>query len=78
MGDHRPRAFVQRVAQLAHVLADAGVVPGHRVIHGSRPKGARCDRVVRGCGAGRVVYLPLNTAYTEANWPTSLRMQNRS
>ncbi len=57
--------FVGRVAQLAHVLVNAGVKPGDRVVV-QAPKlvdtialyGAAVQ-----CGA---VYLPLNTAYTQS------------
>jgi malonyl-CoA/methylmalonyl-CoA synthetase len=57
--------FVGRVAQLAHVLADAGVQPGDRVV----VQAAKLFDTIALYGAAvqaGAVYLPLNTAYTKS------------
>ncbi len=58
-------AFVRRVAQLAHVLADAGVTPGDRVVV-QAPKAADAIALYGAAVQAGAVYLPLNTAYTQA------------
>jgi malonyl-CoA/methylmalonyl-CoA synthetase len=57
--------FAQRAAQIAHVLTDAGVAPGDRIVV-QAPK--LTDTVALYIAAVQVgaVYLPLNTAYTDA------------
>lgn len=57
--------FVVRVAQLAHVLQDAGVRPGDRVI----VQASKLADTIALYGAAvqtGAVYLPLNTAYTQS------------
>ena len=57
--------FVARAAQIAHVLAEAGVTPGDRVVV-QAPK--LTDTIALYAASLQVgaVYLPLNTAYTDA------------
>ena len=58
-------SFVSRVAQLAHVLTDAGVGPGDRVV----VQAPKCMDTIALYGAALqtgAVYLPLNTAYTQS------------
>ena len=57
--------FVARAAQIAHVLAEAGVTPGARVVV-QAPK--LTDTIALYAASLQVgaVYLPLNTAYPEA------------
>ena len=55
--------FAARVAQLAHVLVNAGVTPGDRVV----VQAPKCLDTIALYGAAvqaGAVYLPLNTAYT--------------
>jgi len=56
--------FVTRVAQIAHVLKDAGVSPGDRVVV-QGPKTADALALYGAAVQAGAVYLPLNTAYTE-------------
>lgn len=58
-------AFVRRAAQMAHVLAASGVTPGNRVVV-QAPKLSDTIALYAGAVQAGVVYLPLNTAYTEA------------
>ncbi|WP_415919887.1 malonate--CoA ligase [Tateyamaria sp. SN6-1] len=58
-------AFVRRAAQMAHVLRDAGLGPGDRVVV-QAPKRADTVALYAGAVQAGAVYLPLNTAYTEA------------
>lgn len=58
-------AFVRRVAQLANVLTDAGVTPGDRVVV-QAPKVADAIALYGAAVQAGAVYLPLNTAYTQA------------
>ncbi|MCI2400498.1 malonyl-CoA synthase [Aliiroseovarius subalbicans] len=58
-------AFVRRAAQMAHVLVAAGVTPGDRVVV-QAPKLADTIALYAGSVQAGAVYLPLNTAYTEA------------
>lgn len=57
--------FVQRVAQLAHVLRDAGVRPGDRILV-QAPKTADTIALYGAAIQAGAVYLPLNTAYTQS------------
>ncbi|MEP5153000.1 AMP-binding protein [Planktotalea sp.] len=57
--------FVKRVAQLAHVLTDAGVKPGDRVVV-QAPKVADTIALYGAAVQAGAVYLPLNTAYTQS------------
>ena len=57
--------FVERTAQMAHVLTSVGVNPGDRVVV-QAPKLADTLALYAGCVQAGAVYLPLNTAYTEA------------
>lgn len=57
--------FVARVAQLAHVLTDAGVRPGDRVAV-QAPKLADTIALYGAALQAGAVYLPLNTAYTQS------------
>ncbi len=57
--------FIKRVAQLAHVLAEAGVRAGDRVLV-QAPKGADTIALYGAAVQAGAVYLPLNTAYTQA------------
>ena len=57
--------FVRRAAQLAHVLVGAGVTPGDRVVV-QAPKVADAIALYAACVQAGAVYLPLNTAYTQA------------
>jgi malonyl-CoA/methylmalonyl-CoA synthetase len=59
------RGFVARVAQLAHVLADAGVRPGDRVVV-QGPKLADTVALYGAAVQAGAVYLPLNSAYTQS------------
>ncbi len=56
--------FVQRVAQLAHVLRDAGVTPGDRIVV-QAPKTADTIALYGAALQAGAVFLPLNTAYTQ-------------
>ena len=58
-------AFLGRVAQIAHVLTEAGVKPGDRVVV-QAPKLADTIALYGAAVQAGAVYLPLNTAYTEA------------
>ena len=58
-------AFVKRAAQMAHVLAAAGVRPGDRVIV-QAPKLLDTLALYGGAVQAGGVYVPLNTAYTQA------------
>ncbi len=59
------RQFVQRAAQMAHVLHKAGVKPGDRlVVQG--PKTAEAIALYGAALQTGAIYLPLNTAYTES------------
>ncbi|SFR52238.1 malonate--CoA ligase [Litoreibacter janthinus] len=57
--------FVRRVAQLANVLKDAGVAPGDRIVV-QAPKLADTIALYGAAVQSGAVYLPLNTAYTQA------------
>jgi len=57
--------FVRRVAQLANVLKDAGVAPGDRIVV-QAPKLADTIALYGAAVQAGAVYLPLNTAYTQA------------
>ncbi|MEM8978903.1 MAG: malonyl-CoA synthase [Pseudomonadota bacterium] len=57
--------FVRRAAQMAHVLSKAGVRPGDRVVV-QAPKLIDTLALYAGSVQAGAVYLPLNTAYTEA------------
>ncbi|RLJ58908.1 malonyl-CoA/methylmalonyl-CoA synthetase [Litoreibacter meonggei] len=57
--------FVRRVAQLANVLKDSGVAPGDRVV-AQVPKVADTVALYGAALQAGAVYLPLNTAYTQA------------
>ena len=57
--------FVARGAQMAHVLAAHGVAPGDRVVV-QAPKLVDTLALYAGCVQAGAVYLPLNTAYTQA------------
>ncbi|MEM1372974.1 MAG: malonyl-CoA synthase [Pseudomonadota bacterium] len=56
-------AFVERAAQMAHVIAGAGLVPGDRLVV-QAPKTADTIALYAGAVQAGAVYLPLNTAYT--------------
>ena len=56
--------FVERAAQMAQVLATAGVRPGDRVVV-QAPKTADTLALYAGSVQAGAVYLPLNTAYTD-------------
>ncbi|MEJ8561290.1 AMP-binding protein [Yoonia sp. GPGPB17] len=58
-------SFVSRVAQLAHVLEDAGVKPGDRVVV-QAPKLMDAVALYGAAVQTGAVYLPLNTAYTQS------------
>ena len=58
-------AFVGRVAQLAHVLANAGVQPGDRVVV-QAPKLVDTIALYGAAVQTGAIYLPLNTAYTQS------------
>jgi malonyl-CoA/methylmalonyl-CoA synthetase len=58
-------AFVRRVAQVANVLTDAGVTPGDRIVV-QAPKLADTIALYGAALQSGAVYLPLNTAYTQA------------
>lgn len=57
--------FVVRVGQLAHVLADAGIKPGDRVVV-QAPKLMDTIALYGAAVQSGAVYLPLNTAYTQS------------
>lgn len=57
--------FVARVAQLAHVLKDAGVSPGDRIVVQASKLADTIALYGAAVQAG-AVYLPLNTAYTQS------------
>lgn len=57
--------FATRVAQLAHVLAEAGVTPGDRVVV-QAPKLFDTIALYGAAVQAGAVYLPLNTAYTQS------------
>ncbi len=55
--------FVERAAQMAHVLAEAGLQPGDRLaaqVH----KTSEAIALYAACVQAGVIFLPLNTAYT--------------
>lgn len=58
-------ALVQRAAQMAHVLVEAGVKPGDRVVVQAPKQSDTIALYVATVQAG-AVYLPLNTAYTQS------------
>jgi len=58
-------SFVSRVAQLAHVLTNAGVKPGDRVVV-QAPKLFDTIALYGAAVQSGAVYLPLNTAYTQS------------
>lgn len=58
-------SFLKRAAQLAHVLNDAGVVAGDRIIV-QAPKLSDTIALYAASVQIGAVYLPLNTAYTKA------------
>lgn len=57
--------FVARVAQIAHVLADAGLRPGDRIVV-QAPKLMDTIALYGAALQTGAVYLPLNTAYTQS------------
>ncbi len=57
--------FVGRVAQLAHVLTEAGVKPGDRVVV-QAPKLSDTIALYGAAVQTGAIYLPLNTAYTQS------------
>ena len=57
-------SFVSRVAQLAHVLTDAGVQPGDRIAV-QAPKLMDTIALYGAAVQTGAIYLPLNTAYTQ-------------
>lgn len=57
--------FVARVAQLAHVVSNAGVKPGDRIVV-QGPKTADAIALYGAAVQAGAVYLPLNTAYTQS------------
>ena len=59
------KSFVSRVAQIAHVLTDAGIKPGDRVVV-QAPKLMDTIALYGACVQAGAVYLPLNTAYTQS------------
>ncbi len=58
-------AFLQRTAQIAHVLQNCGVSPGDRIVV-QAPKLADTIALYAASVQAGAVYLPLNTAYTMA------------
>jgi malonyl-CoA/methylmalonyl-CoA synthetase len=58
-------AFVKRTAQIAHVLTEAGIQPGDRVVV-QAPKLADTIALYGAALQTGAIYLPLNTAYTKA------------
>ncbi|MEL6563763.1 MAG: malonyl-CoA synthase [Pseudomonadota bacterium] len=58
-------AFVERAAQIAHVLVDCGVKPGDRIVV-QAPKLSDTIALYAGAVQAGAVYLPLNTAYTRS------------
>ncbi|MGR3636705.1 MAG: malonate--CoA ligase [Shimia sp.] len=58
-------AFLKRAAQLAHTLSDAGVRPGDRILV-QAPKLSDTIALYAAAVQAGAVYLPLNTAYTQA------------
>ncbi|KPA22252.1 Long-chain-fatty-acid--CoA ligase [Shimia sp. SK013] len=58
-------AFLKRAAQLAHTLTDAGVHPGDRILV-QAPKLSDTIALYAASVQAGAVYLPLNTAYTQA------------
>lgn len=56
--------FISRIAQLAHVLSDAGIKPGDRIVV-QAPKTADTIALYGASVQAGAVYLPLNTAYTQ-------------
>ena len=58
-------AFLERAAQVAHVLRRAGVKPGDRVAV-QVEKSAEAVSLYAACAQAGAVFLPLNTAYTAA------------
>lgn len=57
--------FVERAAQIAHVLKSQGLAPGDRVVV-QAPKLADTLALYAGTVQAGGVYMPLNTAYTQA------------
>ncbi len=58
-------AFVRRAAQIAHVLRDAGIRPGDRVVV-QAPKLSDTIALYAAALQSGAIYLPLNTAYTQS------------
>ncbi|MGR3711586.1 MAG: malonate--CoA ligase [Shimia sp.] len=58
-------AFLKRAAQLAHVLVETGVQPGDRVLV-QAPKLSDIIALYAAAVQAGAIYLPLNTAYTQA------------
>ncbi|SFS15381.1 malonate--CoA ligase [Yoonia litorea] len=58
-------AFCQRASQIAHVIAEAGLLPGDRLVV-QAPKSGQAVALYAAALQAGVVYLPLNTAYTPA------------
>ncbi|MEM8655854.1 MAG: malonyl-CoA synthase [Pseudomonadota bacterium] len=56
--------FTKRAAQMAHVLHDAGLTPGDRIVV-QTPKTWQTVALYAGALQAGAVYLPLNTAYTQ-------------
>jgi malonyl-CoA/methylmalonyl-CoA synthetase len=56
-------AFLAKAAQFAHVLSDAGLVPGDRLA-AQIDKSPEALALYAACARTGVVFLPLNTAYT--------------
>jgi malonyl-CoA/methylmalonyl-CoA synthetase len=57
--------FLNRAAQIAHVIKDAGLVAGDRVAV-QVEKSAEALAVYAACAQSGTVFLPLNTAYTKS------------
>lgn len=57
------RDFLERAAQLAHVISAAGLVPGDRVAV-QVEKSAEALALYAACVQSGTIFLPLNTAYT--------------
>ncbi|MFY0617677.1 malonate--CoA ligase [Shimia sp.] len=58
-------AFLKRAAQMAHTLTESGVQPGDRVVV-QAPKLSDTIALYAGSVLAGAVYLPLNSAYTQA------------
>ena len=58
------RTFLEQAAQIAHVLTSVGLAPGDRVA-AQIQKSPEALALYAACVQAGVVFLPLNTAYTE-------------